>query len=56
MNVDTILIINMCSQDLLANNAKYDTISFVKYGDKPLVVVMSRIARAVCRPPYFVVF
>ena len=44
----------VCPQ--LANNAKYDTISFVKYGDKPLVVVTSRIARAVCRPPYFVVF
>ena len=37
-------------------NAKYDTISSVKHGAKPLVVVMSRIVRAVCRPPYFVVF
>ena len=37
-------------------NAKYDTISSVKHGAKPLVVVMSRIVRAVCRPPYFIVF
>ena len=40
----------------LANNSKYDTISFVKYGDKPSVAVTSRIVRAVCRPPYFLVF
>ena len=41
---------------VVANNAKYDTISFVKYGDKPSVAVMSRIVRAICRPPYFLVF
>ena len=41
---------------VVANNAKYDTISFVKYGDKPSVAVTSRIVRAVCRPPYFLVF
>ena len=41
---------------VVANNAKYDTISFVKYGDKPSVAVTSRIVRAVCHPPYFLVF
>ena len=41
---------------VVANNAKYDTISFVKYGDKPSVAVTSRIVRAVCRPPYLLVF
>ena len=39
----------------VANNAKYDTIRFVKYGDKPSVAVTSRIVRAVCHPPHFLV-
>ena len=53
---DTSVIAKYLYTSTVENNAKYDTIIFVKYGDKPLVVVTSRIVRAVCRPPYFLVF